>query len=59
MKEIGIPKELAPQVVFPNYTKAQLPQDKDLEKVEQWLKSKGLVAVDFDINSLIATGLIP
>lgn len=59
VKEIGIPKELAPQVVFPNYTKAQLPQDKDLEKVEQWLKSKGLVAVDFDINSLIASGLIP
>ena len=59
VSEIGVPLELASKIEFPEYTKAQLPQEKDLEKVEQWLKSKGLVPANFDINTLIATDLIP
>ena len=57
--EVGVPSELVSKIELPNFTKAQLPQEKDLEKVEQWLKAKDLVPADFDINTLIATGLIP
>ncbi len=57
--EIGVPVELASKIELPKYSKAQLPQEKDLERVEQWLKSKDLVSADFDINTLIAKDLIP
>lgn len=57
--EIGFPAEFVGKVQLPNYTMAQLPQPKDLERVEQWLKAKNLVPSDFDINTLIATSLIP
>ena len=57
--EIGVPSELVGNIKLPEYTKAQLPQENDLQLVEQWLKAKKLVAADFDINSLIATGLLP
>jgi NitT/TauT family transport system substrate-binding protein len=57
--EIGFPAELVDKVQLPHYTMAQLPQPKDLERVEQWLKAKNLVPSDFEINTLIATGLIP
>ena len=57
--EIGIPSDLVLKIELPNYTKAQLPQEKDLQKVEQWLKAKNLVAAEFDINTLIAAGITP
>ena len=57
--EIGVPFELASKIELPEYTKAQLPQEKDLEKVDQWLKAKELVSNDFDINTLIAKQLFP
>lgn len=57
--EIGFPAEFIDNLQLPNYTIAQLPQEKDLERVEQWLKAKNLVTANFDINTLIATGLIP
>ena len=59
ISEIGFPAEFVGNVQLPNYTMAQLPQPKDLERVELWLKAKNLVPSDFDINTLIATGLIP
>ena len=57
--EIGFPAEFVGKVQLPHYAMAQLPQPKDLERVEQWLKAKNLVPSDFEINTLIATGLIP
>lgn len=57
--EVGFPAEFVANIQLPNYTAAQLPQSKDLERVEQWLKAKELVPADFDINTLIATDLIP
>ena len=59
IKEVGVPSKLVSRVELPNYTLAQLPQEKDLQKVEEWLKEKKLIADDFDINTLIAAGLIP
>ena len=57
--EIGFPAEFVGKVQLPHYAMAQLPQPKDLERVEQWLKAKNLVPSDFDIKTLIATSLIP
>ncbi len=57
--EVGFPAELVANIQLPNYTLAQLPQEKDLKRVEEWLKMKNLVSADFDISTLIATGLIP
>ncbi len=57
--EIGMPQEFVGSIQLPNYNAAQIPQPNDLQLVEQWLKAKDLVPVDFDINTLIATGLIP
>lgn len=57
--EIGVPSDLVSKIELPKYTKAQLPQEKDLQKVEQWLKARKLVSDEYDINTLIATGLIP
>ena len=57
--EIGVPLELVGTIKLPKYTKAQLPQENDLQLVDKWLKTKELVPADFDINSLIATGLLP
>ena len=59
VSEIGMPQEYVASIQLPNYTQAQLPQAKDLQRVEQWLKAKNLVPADFDINTLIATGLLP
>ena len=57
--EIGVPAELVSKIELPTFTKAQLPQEKDLQKVEQWLKEKELVTADFDISTLIAATLLP
>lgn len=57
--EIGFPKEFVPNIQLPNYTKAQTPQQRDLEKVNQWLKDNSLVPANFDINTLVATELLP
>lgn len=57
--EIGVPSDLVSKIELPKYTKAQLPQEKDLQKVEQWLKARKLVSDKYDINTLIATELIP
>ena len=59
ISEIGFPAEMVSNITLPSYTLAQLPREKDLNKVAQWLKSKKLVADEFDISSMISTALIP
>lgn len=59
ISDIGIPAELVSQIKLPNYSMAQLPKERDLEKVEHWLKTKNLVSSDFDISTLISSDLIP
>lgn len=59
VSEIGFPIELVSNIILPIYSMAQLPKDKDLDKVSEWLKSKKLVPDDFDISTLISEDLIP
>ena len=57
--DIGFSEDLVSNIKLPNYSIAQLPNESDLEKVSQWLKSKSLVSNDFDISTLISSELIP
>lgn len=57
--EIGVPSNLVSKIELPKYSKAQLPLEKDLQKVELWLKDRKLVSDEFDISTLIATEFIP
>lgn len=59
ISDIGVPAELVSQIKLPDYSMAQLPKERDLEKVEHWLKAKNLVSLDFDISTLISSDLIP
>lgn len=59
VSDIGVPSEVVSKVKLPNYSSAQTPKDVDLKKVEQWLKSKGLVTSEFNIDTLIESDLIP
>lgn len=59
ISDIGVPAELVSQIKLPDYSMAQLPKERDLEKVEHWLKTKNLVSLDFDISTLISSDLIP
>lgn len=55
IKEIGFPAELIDKVKLPAYQQASCPRDKDLHRVEQWLKAKNLVPSAFDITEMVST----
>lgn len=59
IQEIGFSSETVDSVVLPSYTKATLPQESDLSATLSWLKSRKLITSDFDMQSLVAPGLIP
>ena len=59
VSDIGFPVDLVSNIELPNYSIAQHPQERDLEKVALWLKAKNLISSDFDITTLIASDLIP
>ena len=59
VSDIGVPSELVSKIKLPSYSTAQTPNENDLIKVEQWLKLKGLITSDFDIDTLIQSDLIP
>lgn len=58
VKEVGVPAGLVSNIVLPNYTKAQLPSESDLQSVDKWLKNKNLIPKNFDINSIVASEII-
>lgn len=59
IQEIGFSPETIDSVVLPCYTKATLPQESDLSATLTWLKNRNLLTPDFDMQSLVAPGLIP
>lgn len=58
-KEVGFPEALAPQVQLPEYHLAQAPQTKDLEAVGTWLKERGLIPENFEMESIVDSSLLP
>lgn len=58
IKEIGFPPALVSKAILPKYTEAQLPNQNDLATTQVWLQEKGLIPSDFDISSIIATGVL-
>ena len=59
VSDIGVPSKLVSKIKLPSYSTAQTPNENDLKKVEEWLKLKGLITSDFDIDTLIQSDLIP
>ena len=53
VKEIGFPEVLVHSVKLPTYTLAQIPQNKDIQVVTDWLKGKGLIPVDFSTDDIL------
>lgn len=58
VKEVGVPAGIVSNIVLPNYSKAQIPSESDLQSVDKWLKNKNLVPKNFDINSIVASEII-
>ena len=59
VSEIGFPQALVATVKLPDYQPAKIPETKDLEVVNNWLKEKGLVTGTFDINTIVNSEFIP
>lgn len=58
VKEVRVPAGIVSNIVLPNYSKAQIPSESDLQSVDKWLKNKNLVPKNFDINSIVASEII-
>ncbi|MDR2804187.1 MAG: ABC transporter substrate-binding protein [Dysgonamonadaceae bacterium] len=52
VEEIGFPKALIASVQLPDYTPAQMPQEKDIQAVCAWLKEKKLIPEHFSTQDL-------
>jgi NitT/TauT family transport system substrate-binding protein len=52
VEEIGFPKALIASVQLPDYTPAQMPQEKDIQAVFAWLKEKKLIPEHFSTQDL-------
>ncbi|NDW18339.1 hypothetical protein D0T53_07240 [Dysgonomonas sp. 216] len=53
IKDLGFTDETISKAVLPNYTKAQMPSDADIQKVVEWLATRKLIESSFDKNSLL------
>lgn len=58
IKEIGFPPALVSSASLPNYSEAKLPSEEALNATQVWLVEKNLVTSSFDINSIVATGIL-
>ena len=59
VEDAGFPREVAEQVILPEYTPARLPDNRDIEATITWLKAKGLVPEDYKGEGLIEPSLLP
>jgi NitT/TauT family transport system substrate-binding protein len=53
VNDIGFPESLIHSVALPAYTPAQMPREKDIQVVINWLQEKKLIANDFSISDLL------
>ncbi|MDR2843469.1 MAG: ABC transporter substrate-binding protein [Candidatus Symbiothrix sp.] len=51
--DIGFPEALIGAVRLPDYTLAQMPREKDIQVVSEWLQSKGLIPNGFSTSDLL------
>ncbi len=52
IEEAGFPENIKDTLTLPNYTKASMPSEKELEEVLTWLKSKDLTSNDYTLKEL-------
>lgn len=53
IKEAGFPETVRDSIVLPKYTKAVIPQEKDVDKVIKWLKDKQLIKNEYKYSDLV------
>lgn len=53
IKDLGVPEYLIDAVILPDYEKAALPLDRDIEAVSLWLKEKALIPSSYVPEHLI------
>lgn len=53
IKELGFTESIISKTKLPNYTYAQLPNEKDITAAIGWLKNKELIKSDFDQSSFL------
>ncbi|MFR9165499.1 MAG: ABC transporter substrate-binding protein [Dysgonomonas sp.] len=53
IKEMGFTEEIVMKAVLPKYTKAEMPSDKDIQSVIDWLAERKLIEATFDKTMLL------
>jgi NitT/TauT family transport system substrate-binding protein len=57
VKTAGVPADIAASYHIPHYSKPQLPAEKEVNSVLQWLQGKNLLKNQISYESLVAKGL--
>ncbi|AGA69267.1 ABC-type nitrate/sulfonate/bicarbonate transport system, periplasmic component [Desulfitobacterium dichloroeliminans LMG P-21439] len=57
VKNVNIPESIAESYKVQHYSEPQLPEEKDVDKVLNWLKSKDLLKNPVDYQSFVQSGL--
>ncbi|MGE4272911.1 MAG: ABC transporter substrate-binding protein [Desulfitobacterium sp.] len=57
VKNVNIPESIAPSYKVQHYSEPQLPAEKDVNKVLEWLKAKDLLKKPVEYNSFVQSGL--
>ncbi|MGV8982586.1 ABC transporter substrate-binding protein [Clostridium sp.] len=58
IKEAGFPETVKSTLILPTYTKASMPQEKELQEVLTWLKAKKLTTNSYTLKDLSNSSLI-
>lgn len=57
VKNVNIPESIAASYQVQHYSEPQLPEEKDVNKVLEWLQEKGLLKNPVDYESFVQSGL--
>jgi NitT/TauT family transport system substrate-binding protein len=58
IKEAGFPESVKNTLILPNYSKASMPPEKELEEVLNWLKTKKLTTNNYTLKDLSNSSFI-
>lgn len=53
IKDLGFREDIIANTILPDYTKAAMPTDKDIQSVIDWLSERKLIDASFDKNPLL------
>lgn len=53
IKDLGFREDIVTNTILPDYTKAEIPTDKDIQSVIDWLAKRNIIEASFDKNSIL------